>query len=65
MKAPGKTPTDRQVEWLERMNRAGYFATWCDDWQKAATVITDYLDGSAGAPNTIATKRKAQKCNAS
>lgn len=44
LKAPGKKPTPLQAEWLERMARAGYCATWCDDWQKAAVIITDYLD---------------------
>jgi hypothetical protein len=45
MKAPGKRPTKDQAEWLERMNAAGYHATWCDDWEAAAQVITDYLNG--------------------
>lgn len=45
MKAPGKKPSADQAEWIERMNRAGYFATWADDWQKAAQIITGYLSG--------------------
>lgn len=45
LKAPGKKPTKEQREWIDRMNAAGYFATWCDDWQVAAQVITDYLHG--------------------
>lgn len=46
LKAPGEKPNPRQRDWIERMTRAGYFATWCDDWTKAAQVITDYLDGT-------------------
>ncbi len=45
MKAPGKKPTALQRDWLDRMGRAGYFATWRDDWQEAATVIRAYTHG--------------------
>lgn len=45
LKAPGKKPTTAQTEWIDRMNAAGYFATWCDDWAQAAAVITEYLNG--------------------
>lgn len=48
MKAPGKKPNPDQCAWIERMNEAGYYATWCDSWEKAAQVITDYLDGLQG-----------------
>lgn len=50
MKAPGKRPTPKQREWIDRMNAAGYFATWCDDWQHAVDVINSYL---AGKPRHI------------
>lgn len=53
LKAPGEKPSKVQREWLEKMHAAGYLATWCDDWGKAALVITDYLDGQA---NTISTQ---------
>lgn len=43
LKAPGKKPMPIQREWIERMNTAGYYATWCDDWEKAARIITLYL----------------------
>jgi hypothetical protein len=56
LKAPGEKPNPRQREWIERMTRAGYFATWCDEWHKAAQVITDYLDGT---PTIAANPRKA------
>lgn len=46
MKAPGKKPNPVQRDWIERMSMAGYHATWCDDWQKAAQVITQYLAGA-------------------
>jgi hypothetical protein len=60
MKAPGNKPTPKQTEWLQRMERAGYFATWCDDWQKAAVVISEYLNGTPIHTHKItATKRKA------
>lgn len=49
MKAPGKKPTPEQREWLARMGDAGYCATWCDDWAKAAQTITAYLDGQGDA----------------
>lgn len=45
LKAPGEKPNPRQREWIERMRRAGYCAEWRDSWDKAAQVITDYLDG--------------------
>ncbi len=50
MKAPGGKPTAAQKAWLERMAAAGYFAVWCDDWERAAHIITAYLDEST---NTI------------
>jgi hypothetical protein len=52
MKAPGNKPTPLQRAWLERMRRAGYRAEWRDDWQKAAELIQDYLDGSPSLRNT-------------
>lgn len=53
MKAPGEKPNPRQRAWIERMRLAGYRAEWRDDWQKAAQVITDYLDGSPDLATTI------------
>lgn len=53
LKAPGKRPTAMQAAWLERMARAGYCATWCDDWHKAAVIITDYLDQMPNVNPTI------------
>jgi hypothetical protein len=48
LKAPGKKPNPLQREWIDRMGRAGYYATWCDDWQKAAAIIQVYLDKMPG-----------------
>jgi hypothetical protein len=45
LKAPGKRPTKDQISWIERMNLAGYFATWRDSWPEAAEVIQAYLNG--------------------
>lgn len=66
LKAPGKKPTPAQREWLERMERAGYHAAWADDWQKAATIIAAYLEGTVPATNTIAPpQQKGASCNVS
>jgi hypothetical protein len=46
MKAPNEKPTKTQYEWLDKMAKAGYRAEWCDDWRKAADIITNYLAGS-------------------
>lgn len=43
MKAPGNRPTALQREWLERMELAGYLATWRDNWVDAAAVIARYV----------------------
>lgn len=51
LKAPGEKPTAAQRAWIARMDRAGYLATWCDDWVTAATVIADYV----GVPAPIRT----------
>lgn len=53
LKAPGKKPSKVQQEWMDRMNEAGYYATWRDDWAKAAEVITDYLSGQIVAMHKI------------
>ena len=64
LKAPGKKPTPAQREWLARMERAGYHAAWADDWQKAATIIAAYLEGTVPATNTIAPpQQKGASCN--
>lgn len=56
MKAPGKKPNKDQAEWIDRMNAAGYYATWRDDWEQAAKVITDYLLGEIGTMHKINTQ---------
>jgi hypothetical protein len=56
MKAPGKRPSKDQSDWIDRMNAAGYHATWCDDWEDAAKVITDYLLGEIGVMHKINTQ---------
>jgi len=43
MKARGNRPTAVQEEWLERMELAGYLATWRDNWIDAAGVIARYV----------------------
>ena len=58
LKAPGKKPTPEQRDWLERMRSAGYFATWCDDWQRAAEVITGYLDLLPDSSPTMKTQQQ-------
>lgn len=69
MKAPGEKPTPDQREWLERMTNAGYFATWADSWDKAATAISDYLDGAPMHPMPPLQSRKpatkGRKCSES
>jgi len=45
LKAPGEKPRKLQREWMDRMERAGYFATWRDDWRDAADVIRAYAQG--------------------
>lgn len=57
MKAPGNKPTALQEEWLERMELAGYLATWRDNWIDAADVIARYL----GVPSPLRTIRTAQQ----
>lgn len=64
MKAPGQRPTDKQAAWLERMERAGYLATYCDDWIKAAGVIARYV-GIPAPLNRITAQHEATQCNAS
>lgn len=59
LKAPGKKPTAEQLDWIERMNLARYFATWCDEWTLAAHVITAYLDGCPEHAHTI--RRQQQR----
>lgn len=43
MKAPGNTPTKLQSEWIDRMELAGYCATWRDSWTSAAALIAWYV----------------------
>jgi hypothetical protein len=61
LKAPGKKPTPVQREWIERMNAAGYYATWTDDWQKAADIITNYLRGQLAFSE--ASRWKGEACS--
>lgn len=66
LKAPGEKPTATQVTWLDRMETGGYFATWVDSWEKAAQVITDYLDGAPAHRHTIPKlSTKGRPCSAS
>jgi hypothetical protein len=43
------------------MNAAGYFATWTDDWQKAADIITNYLRGQLAFSE--ASRWKGEACS--
>jgi hypothetical protein len=61
MKAPGQRPNPRQRDWLDRMQRAGYRAEWCDDWTAASQLIADYLDGSPD----VARNERGEPCSAS
>ncbi len=45
MKAPGKKPTQEQLEFLSKMLERGYQADWYDNWEKAKEDIEDYLNG--------------------
>ena len=61
LKAPGNKPTKDQAEWIDRMNAAGYFAAWRDDWASAAELIFNYLEGkpTGTQPTNKKTKGKA------
>ena len=43
MKARGKKPTERQQEFLDKMQAEGYKAACFDDWTKAKQAIEEYL----------------------
>ena len=43
MKYGKNTPTDNQVEWLERLKEAGYYTCVCYSWEEAAQEICKYL----------------------
>lgn len=43
LKAPGKKPSESQIEFLRRMKEVGYATDWFDDWGKAKNSILKYL----------------------
>lgn len=43
LKAPGKKPTESQLEWFSRMEKVGFCCAWFDDWDKAKNSILEYL----------------------
>ena len=46
--APAGTPTQSQIDWLDRMAKAGYLATVCVGWESARDTIVGYLGGRHG-----------------
>lgn len=46
IKAPGKKPTEKQMEFLRFVEKQGYRAVWHDNCQDAIDTITRYLDGA-------------------
>lgn len=65
MKAPGERPTDLQLAWIDRMEQAGYLATWRDDWLEAAGVICRYLGIPEPFHRIRARQQEEAECNAS
>lgn len=45
MKAGKNTTTDKQDEWLSALQCQGYAVAVCYGWERAAEVITKYLEG--------------------
>ncbi len=45
MKSPGKKPTEKQIDWMKKVQNQGYKAEWFDDWEKARDSIEFYLSG--------------------
>lgn len=45
MKAEKNTTTEKQEEWILALRRQGYAAEVCYGWERAAEVITKYLEG--------------------
>jgi len=43
LKAPGKKPTELQLAWLQKMQRAGYFVAWFDNFELAQQAIKRYI----------------------
>lgn len=45
LKAGNNKPTDKQLEFLDDMNAAGYLATWKTGAEASCNTILNYLDG--------------------
>lgn len=45
MKAEKNKPTQKQMEWLEALNKQGYATAVCYSWEEAAKLIQSYLKG--------------------
>lgn len=42
-KSPAGKPTKNQIEWLQKLNDAGYLAVTCIGWDEAKKAIETYL----------------------
>ncbi len=49
MKAGKNKPTGSQLEWQDRLRRAGHRVEVCYSWMSAANVIEEYLQGAVAA----------------
>lgn len=45
MKAEKNKPTQKQMEWLEALNKQGYATAVCYSWEEATKLIQSYLKG--------------------
>jgi hypothetical protein len=45
MKSPGNYPKPDQREWLKALALEGHYTACCHDWQEAAEIIQNYLEG--------------------
>lgn len=65
MKAPGNTPTALQSAWIDRMELAGYCATWRDSWIEAAALIAWYVGVTPPLRTMRADQQEATPCSKS
>ncbi|MEG2787358.1 MAG: VRR-NUC domain-containing protein [Romboutsia sp.] len=43
MKYNGNKPTTNQKVWIEKLNKQGYYATYCDGFEEAKETIINYM----------------------
>lgn len=46
LKARGGIPTPDQLTFLQWAKKQGYYADWCQGWQRASDILTDYNRGN-------------------